>query len=85
MSPWTILGFTQIPSLLTWFYQAVFELQFLFCTISVHEAIEESGVPDERVAKNLEKAVTQLDWFATGLKAARDAKEPPAFVNLWKI
>jgi len=49
---------------------------------SVHEAIEESGVPDERVAKNLEKAVTQLDWFATGLKAARDAKEPPAFVNL---
>jgi len=49
---------------------------------TVHEAIDESGVPNERVAANLEKAVAQLSWYASGLKAARAAEAPPAFVNL---
>ena len=49
---------------------------------SVHEAIDESGVPNDRVAKNIEKAVTQLNWYANALKVARSAEAPPSFVNL---
>jgi len=49
----------------------------------VHEAIDESGVPNDRVAKNIEKAVTQLNWYANALKVARSAEAPPSFVNLW--
>lgn len=49
---------------------------------AVHEAIDEAGVPNERVSANMEKAVTQLDWYARALKTARTAEAPPAFVNM---
>ena len=50
----------------------------------VHENIDDSGVANERVAKNIGKAVTQLSWFASALKTAREAQPPPEFVNLWE-
>jgi len=44
----------------------------------VHQAISEVGVPSDRVASSIEKAVSQLTWYANALKSARDAEAPPS-------
>jgi len=44
----------------------------------VHQAISEVGVPNDRVASSIEKAVSQLTWYANALKSARAAEAPPS-------